>query len=123
MDIYKQQQILRAASTTTRDGYTFCYYQVHNAKLIYMICQHAQWSQILKPLFLCKCNRGQAARNKNHVCSIISDAEQVILYNKSEARWNKKKSDPNYTEKVHRLWVAEKNCGVSNQGIHPTLLP
>ena len=38
MDIYKQQQTLRVASTTTLDGYTFCYYQVHDAKLIYMLC-------------------------------------------------------------------------------------
>ena len=82
-----------------------------------------QWSRILKPFLLCKYDRGQAARNKNHVCSIILDVEQLILYNKSEVKWNKTKSDPNYTEEVHRLWAAEKNCGVSNQGIHPTLLP
>ena len=38
MDIYKQQQTLRAASSTTLDRCTFCYYQVHDAKLIYMLC-------------------------------------------------------------------------------------
>ena len=123
MDIYKQQQTLRAASTITRNGCTFCYYQVHDAKLIYMLCQHAQWSRILKPFLLCKCNRGEGARNKNHVCSIVLDAEQLILYNKSEAKWNKNKSSPNYTEEVHQLWVVEKNYGISKQGIHPNLLP
>ena len=38
MDIYKQQQILRAASTTAHAGCNFCYYQVYDAKLIYMLC-------------------------------------------------------------------------------------
>ena len=86
MAIYEQQQILRAASTTTLAGCTFLYYQVHDAKLINLVTQHAQWSRNKKPFLLCKCDKGEGARNKDHICSLISDIEQVLLSNKAESK-------------------------------------
>mgnify|MGYP005698273357 CR=1 FL=1 len=69
MAIYKQQQILWAASTTIIQGCTFSYYQVHDAKT----------------LLLCKRDKGEGARKKNnHICSLVTDVEQILLYNKLE---------------------------------------
>ena len=107
----KQQQILRAASTTTLAGCTSSYYQIHDAKLICLLTQHAQWSRNKKPFLLCKCDKGEGARNKDHICSLVSDTEQVLLYNKAETKWNKNKMNPKYTEEEHHLWIAENNDG------------
>ena len=42
---------------------------------------------------------------------------------KQKKQWEKHQDDPKYTEAEHREWVADNNDGVSNFGLHPSLLP
>ena len=105
------------------EGVTFCYYQCHDAKCIYVLTGHGNWNRLKKPFLLCKCNKGEAARDINHVCTFILDDKQELLYDKAEKQWKKHQDDPKYTEAEHREWVADNNDGVSNFGLHPSLLP
>ena len=104
-------------------GVTFYYYQCHDAKCIYVLTGHAHWQRLKKQYLLCKCNRGDGARNLNHVCTFILDKEQEELYDKAEKKSKKHKHDPNYTEVEHCEWVADNDNGVSHFGLHLSLLP
>ena len=105
------------------EGVTFCYYQCHDAKCIYILRGHGNWNRLKKPFLLCKCNKGEAVRDINHVCTFILDDEQEVLYGKAENQWKKRQHDQKYTEAEHRKWVADHNDGVLNFGLHPSLLP
>ena len=50
---------------------------------IYLLTQHAQWSQTSKPFLLCLCDKGKGVGVDNYIYWLISDQEQVKLYNKS----------------------------------------
>ena len=91
---------------------TFYYYQCHDVKCIYVLTGHANWNQLKKPYLLCKCNKGDGARDNNHVCTFISDKEQEVLYGKAEKQWKKHEDNPNYTEVEHCERVANNNDGI-----------
>ena len=65
-------------------GVTFCYYQCHDVRCIYVLTGHGSWNRLQKPFLLYKCNKGEAARDINHVCLFISDNKQELLYDKAE---------------------------------------
>ena len=126
--IYKQQQILRS-NVSIRDGCQFFYYQMHVAKFSYTLTSHAGWGASKSPFLLCDCNKGEAVGNKEHVCHMITDTEQLEFYEKSAAEWATtstntidKKQQIKEKEK-HRKWVSRHNKGISHCGIHPSLLP
>jgi len=121
--IFESQKKLRAAVSTTVEGVTFYYYQYHYVKYIYVLTGYGNWNQLNKPYLLCKYNKGDGARDKNHVCTFISDNEQEVLYGKAENQWKERQDDPKYTEAKHREWVANHNDSVSNFGLHPSLFP
>lgn len=95
MAIYEQQKILRVASTTTLAGCTFSCYQVHDAKLIYFLTQHEQWSRNEKLFLLCKCDKGKGATNKDNIYSFVTDTEQVCCTTKQKPSGTKTKLIPN----------------------------
>ena len=45
------------------------------------------------------------------------------MYDKAENQWKKHQDNPNYTETEHREWVANIKDGISNFGLHLSLLP
>ena len=100
--IVQIQKLLRAAASTTMEGVTFCYYQCHDVKCFYVLTGYGNWNQLKKTFLLCKCNKGKVARDVNHVCTLISDNEQELLYDKAENQWKKHKDNLNYTEVEHR---------------------
>ena len=53
--ILEQQAIIQPQ--VIRDGCTFWWYRLDDAKSIYLLTQHAQWSQTLKPFLLCDCDK------------------------------------------------------------------
>ena len=77
--IYKEQQLLRSKATI-REGCTFSYYQMHDAKFIYTLTAHTGWASLKPPYLLCGCNKGETVDDDNHVCKLISDIEQLVLY-------------------------------------------
>ena len=119
--ILEQQALLQ--SQTIREGYKFWWYRLDDAKFIYLLTQHAQWSRTLKPFLLCGCNKGEEIGNDNHICSIVSDNYQLKLYIKSNKQLEKKKFNAAYDKDSHQVWVSKYNRGVSHVGIHPTFLP
>ena len=126
--IYKQQQLLRS-KVAIRDGCHFFYYQMHDAKFSYTLTSHAGWASSKSPFLLCDCNKGEAVGNKEHVCHLVTDTEQLELYNKSAAKWatistttTDKKIQKKEKEK-HRKWLSRHNKGISHFGLHPSLLP
>ena len=61
------------------EGVTFCYYQCHDATCIYELTGHGNWNQLKKPFLLCKCNKGNTARDKNYTCTLILNNKQELL--------------------------------------------
>ena len=82
--VFERQKLLQAATSTTMEGVTFCYYQCHDTTFIYELTGHGNWNRLKKSFLLCKCNKGNAARDKNHVCTLILDNKQELLYDKAE---------------------------------------
>ena len=72
--IFKQQALLW--SQTIREGCKFWWYRLNDAKFIYLLTQHAQWSRTLNPFLLCDCNKGEGVGNDNHICFMVSDDDQ-----------------------------------------------
>ena len=97
--IYESQKKLRERASTTHEGATFYYYQCHDAKCIYVLTGHAHFTRLKKPYLLCKCDRGDGARDPNHVCTFISDNEQVELYDKGKSNG----IDMNMTQIIWRM--------------------
>ena len=90
MSIYEQLRLLRQLSRSIIEGCYFDFYQMHNAKLIYLLTHHAQWSKNKKAFLLCNCDKGDGVQNEEYTCTIDSDDKQIILYNKSEINgWRK----------------------------------
>lgn len=101
---------------------------MHNTKCIFTLMQHAGWTSNKHPFLLCSCNKGDGVTNNKHICTLISDEEQLILYQKSKQYWSSNKSEKcnkethlKDTEK-HRKWVSKFNRDVLHFGLHPTLL-
>ena len=59
--IFESQKKLRAAVSSTMEGVTFCYYQCHDAKCIYVLINHRNWNRLKKPFLLCKSNKGEGS--------------------------------------------------------------
>ena len=60
---------------------------MHDAKFAYTLTQHGGWSSSKSPYLLCGCNKGEAIGNKVHVCKLVTDTEQLLLYDVSEKKW------------------------------------
>ena len=49
------------------------FYNLHDAKMLYLLTQHSTWSRKHHPFSPCKCKRGEAVFNgKNHKCTMMS---------------------------------------------------
>ena len=84
--IFSEQALLRS-KTSFHDGSNFWYYQMHDAKFSYTLTAHVGWSSKKSPFLLCGCNRGEGVGNEKHECKLITDEEQLILYNASAKHW------------------------------------
>ena len=60
---------------------------MHDAKFAYTLTAHAGWGSANSPYLLCGCNKGQGVGNDEHVCTLISDKEQLLLYERAEQQW------------------------------------
>ena len=123
---FEEKKILRQSEEYSR----YFFYDLHDGKMLYLLCQHSQWNRKKNPFLLCKCNRGEGVRNNaNHVCTWLTHDEQIESYERSKRRWNRKRSQPiprkgkEYKVKDHMNWADDSNLGVSHFGIHPDLLP
>ena len=91
--------------------------------------QHSAWNRKEHPFILCECTKGKGVvNNQVHQCKIISNDEQVLLYENSKKQHEKYsrraiRKGKEYTKKEHIDWVDVNNKGVSHFGIHPSLLP
>ena len=55
---------------------------MHDGKIVYALIQRALWNRKHTPFLLCKCKRGDAVRNADHVCELIDHDEYLILNEK-----------------------------------------
>ena len=107
----------------------YCYYDLHDGKMLYLLTQHSSWSRKFHPFLLCECKRGEGVKNNNnHQCKLIDSKTQVELFDRSARRYNRKhekavREGKEYSKKDHMDWVDEKNKGVSHFGTHPSILP
>ena len=53
---------------------------MHDAKFVYKLTQHAGWASLKSPYLLCGYSKGKAVGNVKHICRLISDTEQLVLY-------------------------------------------
>ena len=127
--IYKEQQQLRLKAASIRDGCSFKFHQMHDAKFAYTLTAHAGWGSTNSPYLLCGCNKGEGVGNDKHVCTLISDTEQLVLYEQAEQQWltiDSKSADTKIQKKEkeqYKKWISNNNNGVSHFGLHLSLLP
>ena len=118
--IYEEKSQLMERTNSIVNECNFNFYDMHDAKMLYLITQHSSWSRKNHPFLLCKCQRGEGVADESHECITIKDDEQLQLYDCSTRRWERKTSkDETYTTKDHADWVDEKNFGVSHFGLSP----
>ena len=101
-------------------------YDMHGAKVLYILTGHSLYNRKHKPFILCGCRRGEGVTNETHDCKIISDDKQAFYWEKSERRWNRQRkinAAKNYSRGVHRNWADEFNEGITHFGLHYSLLP
>ena len=99
------------------------FYDMHDGKMLYILTQHSLYSRKHYPYLLCRCKRGAAVSDPDHVCKFLTQEEYVCAYLRSGRRWKTKKdkleTDERYDLVDHKAWVDEDNEGVSHFGIHP----
>ena len=119
-EVYKSKYEL-----SFEDG-TRVYYDMHDGKMLYILTQHSLYNRKHYPYILCKCMRGEAVRDPNHVCKLISHDEHLRLWDRSKRRWTEKRKNLKRNEKYdaedHKDWIDQKNLGISHFGIHPNYL-
>ena len=106
-----------------RVGEEVYFYDMHDGKMLYILTQHSLYSRKHYPYLLCRCKRGAAVSDPDHVCKFLTQEEYVCSYFRSKRRWTTKKAtlptDKTYDLDDHKAWVDETNDGVSHFGIHP----
>ena len=63
---------------------------MHYGKMVYALTQHALWNRKHILFLLCKCKRGEAVRNGDHVCKLISHKDYLILNKQLSKQWYRK---------------------------------
>ena len=107
----------------------FWFYEVHDGKMLYLLTQHSLWNRKYHPFLICSCSRGAGVKDPSHVCTPLTNAEHLVLFNLSKRRWytkresEKAKGNKIYGCKEHLNWVDKKNKGCSHFGVHPLNLP
>ena len=129
-DVYQEKKKLRDQQRDNQqliDGTHLNFVDMHDGKMIYCLTGHVLWNRKHHPYILCKCGRGEGVRNnKTHECELITHADQVMYFERSKRRLNRKRGDvgeANYTDKQHMGWCDEHNYGITHFGIHPDELP
>jgi hypothetical protein len=133
-DYFSEKKVLRDLlvndpSETLLQGGKYWFYDLHDGKMLYLLCQHSLWNRKYNPFLLCTCQRGEGVRsNDNHVCRMVGAAEHVELYKKSAEKWKDRRehakiSRKEYNYKMHCNWADRKNKGCTHFGVSPDLLP
>ena len=86
-EVYKSKYEL-----SFEDG-TRVYYDMHDGKMLYILTQHSLYNRKHYPYILCTCMRGEAVRDPNHVCKLISHDEHLRLWDRSKRRWTEKRNN------------------------------
>ena len=83
VDYYKQKKMIREEDDNDRRK-NYTYYDLHDGKMLYLLTQHSVWNRKEHPFLLCECGRGEGViNNNNHKCKIISNDDQIKLYENS----------------------------------------
>ena len=101
-------------------------YDLHDAKMLYILTQNSLYNRKNHPYILCKCKKNEASLDRHgmHECVIISDVESITLYNTSEEHYNKTISTiQNYSDADHKDWADIYNYGRTHFGVHHERLP
>ena len=127
IDYFNSKNYFKQRQNETSQS-TYYYYDMHDCKMLYLLCQHSLWNRKHKPFLLCNCKRGEGVINNNtHQCVERSHQNEIDLYDRSLKRWERKRARLNegecYNYKQHTDCVDEFNEGVSHFGVHPELLP
>ena len=128
-EYYEQKKIIREVACDSGNRGNYSFYDLHDGKMLYLLTQHSAWNRKHHPFLLCDCARGEGViNNDHHQCRIISESNQIELYETSAKKFLKYKARAEqkgreYTKKDHMDWVDAKNKGVSHYGINPSLLP
>ena len=82
------------------------FFELHDGKMLYLLTQHSLFNRKHKPFLLCKCKRGAGILDPGHQCELISHVESVRLHDRSEHRWNRRRSrDDGHTYTAKNIWI------------------
>ena len=66
----EKSQLMEKANSIV-NGCNFNFYDMHDAKMLYLMTQHSSWSRKNHPFLLCKCQRGEGVADESHECTIM----------------------------------------------------
>ena len=123
-ECFENKNVLR--NDENRQNY--CYYDLHDGKILYLLTNHSLWNRKNNPFLLCNCGRSKGVRNTEHICVPKSHKEQIQSWKYYEKQWKLKKAreeldGKKYMYKSHSDWIDNSNDCVSHFGLHPDLLP
>ena len=102
--IYQNKSTLRNTCDSLIDGCAINYHQLHDGKILYVLCQHSFFNRRHHQFLLCKCKRS-AGGDANHECELVPHDQQISYWERSQTRWNRKqlnlKNGEIYTRKNH----------------------
>ena len=99
------------------------FYDMADAKALYMLLGHSHWSRKHKPFLGCACGKGDC-NNDNHQCVQWTDETYKEKIKKSSLRWSKRDAiarlrKEEYTISDHREWCDKRNDGICHFGVVP----
>ena len=101
-------------------------YKLHDGKMSHLLTGHALYNRKHHPFLLCTCQCGDGLK-PGHVCTPVTHARTLEMWEKSRKRWeyklSKLKEGETYTKKDHMDFVDKYLLGISHFGIHPEYLP
>ena len=102
-------------------------YDIHDAKMLYLLTQHSLWNRKHHPFLMCNCKRGESLLNiEDHQCSFITDDAYSKAWQRSNRRWDTKRmrsGDETYNESHHKNWCDVSNQGITHFGLSPLSFP
>ena len=101
-------------------------YDVHDAKMLFLLTQHSQWNRKFHPFLLCKCKRGDHIFDESHECQMLNDQQYKDNWNTSKQKWEwmmEQQNSVRWDVQKHKEWCDEKTFGITHFGMDPEFFP
>ena len=114
----------RANPESFVDGCVVEFINMNDLSMLYKLLGCVGSGSLLQCYPLCKCNKGEAVGNDNHVCVLITNKEQEEGYAKSLAHYETLTGTDELKKKaLIKIWSKQFNFGITHYGLPPSMFP